>query len=142
MANLGKITRGANCYFGPSASIYVPEYLSLGENIAIGSNWVVQTNLTIGNNSLISSNVSFIGNDHDIFDRRNTAYSSGRLKPALITLQGDNFVGFGATLLGSITVGEGAVIGACSLVLNDVPAWAIVAGVPAKVIGTRDETTK
>lgn len=43
-------------------------------------------------------------------------------------------VGAGATLLGNINVGEGAQIGACSLVLQDVPAHATVVGVPAKVV--------
>lgn len=48
---------------------------------------------------------------------------------------GDNVVIFaGAKLLGNIKVGDGAVIGANAVVVNDVPANAVVAGIPAKVI--------
>ena len=43
-------------------------------------------------------------------------------------------LGAGATLLGPITVGDGAHIGACSMVLEDVPAHSVAVGVPAKII--------
>jgi serine O-acetyltransferase len=49
---------------------------------------------------------------------------------------GDNvFIGTGAKVLGNLTVGDGAVIGSQALVIEDVPAGAIVGGIPAKVIG-------
>jgi UDP-2-acetamido-3-amino-2,3-dideoxy-glucuronate N-acetyltransferase len=44
-------------------------------------------------------------------------------------------VGSNATILCGVTVGEGALVGAGAVVTKDVPAYAIVAGVPAKVIG-------
>lgn len=47
-------------------------------------------------------------------------------------------IGAGACVLGAITVGEGAVIGANAVVLKDVPAGAVAVGVPAKVIKQRD----
>ena len=48
---------------------------------------------------------------------------------------GDNvFIGAGARVLGKITIGAGAVIGANAVVINDVPAGATVVGIPAKVI--------
>mmetsp|Transcript_11629 Transcript_11629/g.26111 ORF Transcript_11629/g.26111 Transcript_11629/m.26111 type:complete len:95 (-) Transcript_11629:1547-1831(-) len=43
-------------------------------------------------------------------------------------------LGAGATLLGPITVGNGAHIGACSMVLEDVPSYSVAVGVPAKII--------
>lgn len=51
---------------------------------------------------------------------------------------GENvFVGTGATILGEIVIGEGAVIGAGAVVVGDVPPFATVAGVPARVVGRR-----
>ena len=46
-------------------------------------------------------------------------------------------IGAGASILGDITVGEGAQVGACSLVLTDIPAHSTCVGVPARVVATR-----
>jgi len=46
-------------------------------------------------------------------------------------------LGAGATLLGPITIGEGTHVGACSMVLEDIPAHSVAVGVPAKVIKVR-----
>ena len=47
------------------------------------------------------------------------------------------WIGFGVTILGGVTIGDGAVIGARALVVKDVPPYAIVGGTPAKVIRYR-----
>src|ERR1043165_7948711 len=49
----------------------------------------------------------------------------------------DIFVGAGARILGPVTVGDGARIGANAVVVKDVPAYATVVGVPAKVVRQR-----
>lgn len=56
-----------------------------------------------------------------------------------VTLGGHVDVGAGAKLIGPLTVGDHAEIGANAVVTKDVPAGAVVAGVPAKVIGSRTE---
>ena len=43
----------------------------------------------------------------------------------------------GSVVVGPVEIGEGAVVGANSVVLEDVPAWTVVAGSPARVVGTR-----
>lgn len=52
-----------------------------------------------------------------------------------------DFVWFGnrVTVIGNVKIGEGAIIGACSVVTSDVPPLAIVGGNPAKVIKYRDK---
>ncbi len=131
-----KINFGNNCYIGSGSHIYVPQFLIIDNFVAIAGNLTVQTNLHIGAHSLISSNVSFIGHDHDVKNSE-SAFFSGRNEPSTIYLKGNNFIGYSATILGNITVGEGAIIGAHSLVIKDVEPYTIVAGVPAKVIGNR-----
>lgn len=143
LTNIGKpIRRGKNCYFGASAEVYIPGALVLGNNISFGSNVISQVNLNIGDDCLISSRVSFIGNDHYLFDQNLTAYFSGRTPPSKIVLEGNNFIGFGSTLLGSIKVGKDSIVAANSFVNKDVPENCIVAGIPAKVIRHRFEKVK
>ncbi len=51
---------------------------------------------------------------------------------------GDNiFIGAGAKILGPVTIGDGARVGANAVVVKDVPAWSTVVGVPAKVVRQR-----
>ncbi len=51
-------------------------------------------------------------------------------------IKGHVDIGAGAKIIGNITIGEHAMIGANAVVVKDVPAYAIVAGIPAKIIGS------
>jgi putative colanic acid biosynthesis acetyltransferase WcaF len=55
-----------------------------------------------------------------------------------IEVGADAFVGARAFLLPGVAVGPGAIVGACAVVTRDVPAWTIVAGNPARPVGTRE----
>jgi len=46
------------------------------------------------------------------------------------------WIGFNASILKGVTIGEGAIVGACSVVTRDVPPFSIVAGNPARVVRT------
>ena len=60
-----------------------------------------------------------------------------------VTIGNDVWIGHGATVLPNVTVGTGAAVGAGAVVSKDVPAFAVVVGVPAKVIRYRfDEATQ
>lgn len=54
-----------------------------------------------------------------------------------IVVEDDVWFGFGATVLSGVTIGQGAIVGARSLVCNDVPPYSVVGGVPARVIKYR-----
>ena len=49
----------------------------------------------------------------------------------------DVWIGAHAVVLAGVTIGDGAIVGAGAVVTKDVPPYAIVAGVPARVIGSR-----
>ncbi len=49
----------------------------------------------------------------------------------------DVWIGYGATILGPVTIGNGAIVGTASVVVKDVPPYAIVGGNPARVIKMR-----
>jgi len=60
------------------------------------------------------------------------------IKPVTVKRGAD--IGAGATILPGVTVGEDAIVGAGAVVTRDVPAYSIVAGVPARILRWRDDT--
>jgi len=138
IANLSKKVRFSNSFFiGKNADVYVPDFFEVCEHVSIAANFLSQVNVVIGPHCLISTNVSFIGKDHDVLNAQ-SAFLSGRTSPSTIILEGNNFIGFGATIMGNVKIGKGAIVGAHSLVLSDVPEYQVVAGLPARLIKMRN----
>lgn len=131
----GRLAYGRNAYIAKGADLYIPDSGIMGDNISVGANFTAQTNFVIGDECLLSSNVSFVGNDHDVYGA--SAYFSGRNPPSTIVLEGNNFIGFGATIVGNITIGQGAIVAAGSVVVSNVAPGAVVGGVPARVLKCR-----
>lgn len=108
-------------------------------NFMLGNGSVINQNcrmdnrggITIGDNVSISADVIVLTADHD----PNSPTFEGRMRP--VTIQDLAFVGTRAMILPGITVGKGGVVAAGSVVTKDVQPFTIVAGVPAKPIGTR-----
>ena len=61
------------------------------------------------------------------------------MRYAEVVIEDDVWIGSRATILAGVTVGRGAIVGAGAVVTRSVPPMAIVAGVPARVIGQRGE---
>lgn len=54
-----------------------------------------------------------------------------------VIIGNDVWIGYGATILGGVTIGDGAIIGSRAFINRDVPPYAIVVGIPGKIIGYR-----
>jgi acetyltransferase-like isoleucine patch superfamily enzyme len=93
--------------------------------------------VTIGDETLISYGVSFITHDAATWVFRKEHPLSGRF--GRITIGSRVFVGANSMLLPGVTIGDRSIIAAGAVVSKDVPPGVVVAGVPARVIGTTDE---
>ena len=65
---------------------------------------------------------------------KNEATSKGN-----IIIEDDVWIGYGATILSGVRIGRGAVVAAGTIVHSDIPPYAIVAGIPAKIVKFRFE---
>jgi acetyltransferase-like isoleucine patch superfamily enzyme len=151
-----------NVRVGTNAKIFnfVNAYgCEIGDNTKVGSFVEIQRNARIGRNCKISSHTFvcegveiedgvFVGHNVSfINDKYPRATSDGgelltdadwSVQPTRVK-QGAS-IGTGATILCGVSIGENAIVGAGSVVTRDVPAGAVVAGNPARVLRTSGKT--
>jgi len=112
--------------------------VTLGDYVQFGTGCSIQCDTTIGSKVLIARNVAFVGRDDHRVDMVGRAiWDSGRGDQYHTTVEDDVWIGYGSIIVGGATIGRGAVVAAGSVVTRDVPRYAIVAGVPARVIRMR-----
>jgi acetyltransferase-like isoleucine patch superfamily enzyme len=93
--------------------------------------------IQIGENVQIAPNCTFYSYDHGIASGEKIIDQPLQTKGGII-VENDAWIGVGVTVLDGVRIGKGAVVGAGSVVIKDVPEGAVVMGVPACVIKMRD----
>jgi acetyltransferase-like isoleucine patch superfamily enzyme len=119
------------------ASVNIGPGLVAGDYVYIGPYSQLPPRVHVGNYSSLSAHVTIVGSDH-IFDKPGTPIVFSGRPPSCVTRIGhDVLIGHGAILLRGITIGNGAVVGAGAVVTKDVPPYAIVVGIPARILRYR-----
>ncbi|WP_029210994.1 sugar O-acetyltransferase [Arsenicicoccus bolidensis] len=120
-----------------SLAVFPPFYSEFGKNLHLGEDVFINIGcrfqdaggITIGDGSLIGHGSTLTTLDHGVDpDRR------ADMIPAPIVIGRKVWLGASVTVVPGVTIGDGAIVGAGAVVTKDVPANAIVAGVPARVI--------
>ena len=109
-----------------------------GNEIYIGPYHYISSNTKIGNFCLISDRVHIVGHDHIFEEVGVPTILAGRpLNQPETILEDDVWIGHAVTIIRGITIGEGSIVGANSLVTKDIPPYSIYGGTPAKFLRMR-----
>jgi acetyltransferase-like isoleucine patch superfamily enzyme len=126
-AKIGPIRIGSDSDIGMHSVIHSQGGVEIGNEVVLGggckiSGGVFQTERRLGTDGMSA--------------REQTRWTKGPIRI------GDRcLVGFGSLFLDGVEIGEGAVIGAGSVMIASVPAWSVAAGVPGRVLRMRDQET-
>lgn len=138
--NLGTMSIGANTLI---RSVNVPVELATGRDgrleigpdcsINYGASIGALASITLGARVRLGPYVMIVDSEfHDAYDR------AKRPPPKPVVLEDDVWIGAKASVMPGVTIGRGAIVGTAAVVTHDVEPFAVVAGVPAKVIRRLD----
>lgn len=116
--------------------------VTIGDNCKLNGspNWGSEPWLvSIGNHVELSGDVTFITHDGATWVFRDEERYKNVIRYGKIVIKDNCFIGMRSTILQGVTIGSNSIVGACSLVVKDVPDGCVYAGVPAKFICTVDE---
>lgn len=131
-----KIGKGSTIHM--FATFYNPSNITIGNDSIIGE-WAVldgRASLEIGSHVDVASNVMIYNAEHDV-----TSPNFTKARMEKVVIEDYVFIGPRAIILPGVTIGRGAVVGAGAVVTKDVLPLTVVGGVPAKEIGTREESS-
>ncbi len=138
----GKIKVGKNCRLkGFLTIISYESTISIGNNVTINPFTSIlggKADIHIGNNVMIAANVTIVASNH-IFDDINLPIKHQGTISSGIIINDDVWIATGVRILDGVQIGRGSVLAAGAVINKDVPEFAIMAGVPAKIIKYRNE---
>ena len=129
----GEIQIGSRCFIGRSNLICY-------RRITIGDDVIMSWGITIVDHD--SHSLEWEGRKDDVRDWASGRKDWSHVAHAPVEIGSKVWVGFNAAILKGVVIGEGAVIGACSVVTRNVPSYSLVAGNPAKVIRSLHPSTR
>lgn len=127
---------GKKVFFARHLDVRSPYRISIGSYTSINKYVLLDGrggNLKIGNNVDIAQETNIWTLQHDYNDPLYKAVGKS------VIIEDHVWIASRATILPGVTIGRGAVVASCAVVTKDVPPLAVVAGVPAKIIGYRND---
>lgn len=131
----GAIIRPTNVLAGePGEGLRVGDFSNIGAHSYIGCSGFIE----IGTGVMMGPRVNLMAENHN-FSKTDIPMKDQGVTREFIKIGDDVWIGVGATVVAGVTVGRGAIIAAGAVVTKDVPDFAIVGGVPARVIRLRTD---
>ena len=115
-----------------AATVKIGRFTTIGRGTTIECNEAI----TIGNYVMIAENVSIRDSDHN-FDDITRPMRMQNISTAPVTVGNDVWLGYGVVVTKGVTIGDGCVIGANSVVTRDIPPYSVAVGAPARIIRKR-----
>jgi acetyltransferase-like isoleucine patch superfamily enzyme len=112
-----------------------------GVNIGFNCELFSASRVHVGRDTLLAAYCYLIGGDHEV-GHASSAVGAQPRRSQGVSVGAGAWVGAGAKVLDGVAIGDSAVVGAGAVVREAVPARAIAVGVPARVVGTRDEVVE
>jgi acetyltransferase-like isoleucine patch superfamily enzyme len=136
----GKIRFGRFVWIGDGTKIRCHEgAVEIGEKTVMGQECTISAyqHVRIGEECVIADRAMFIDFDHGIVEVERPIRLQGIYKRD-VEVGNNVWIGYGACVLRGVSVGDNSVIGTNAVVTKDVPANAVVAGIPARIIRMRE----
>ena len=140
-----KIKKGFHA--GKRTNIWAKSTIVIGENFYLGRDSFIETDCIIGDNVIFGNRVAVVGKYDHNFQQVGTPVRlamairdkdyNWKGKDLVTRIGNDVWVGYGSTIMQGVTIHNGAIIAAGSIVTKDVEAYSIYGGNPAKKIANR-----
>ena len=133
-ANLGK-----RIIYYPGVWVAPGRNLIIGDDVDLALDVVITTGggVSIGDRALIGYRTQILSTNHIIPENRGRVFGSGH-EGKMVIIGADVWIGCNAIVLPGVTIGEGAIVAAGSVVTKNIEPYSIVGGNPARVIRMRD----
>lgn len=134
---LKKCGENLSCCSG--VTIHSAKHLEIGDNVRLGENSYLNARggIKIGNNVKMGPQVFICSSNHNYFAPNSLPFDKKEILRE-VTINDNVWIGAKSCIIPGVTIGEGAVIGMCSVVTKNVPPCAVVGGNPAKILKYRD----
>lgn len=130
---------GKKVVYYPNIWLFTGRNLVLGDDVDLATGVLITTDggVTIGDRTLVGYGTKILSSNHVVPKLPERIFDSAH-KKAPVVIEKDVWIGANCIILPGVSIGEGSIIAAGSVVTKNVPKNVYVAGVPAKIIKVRD----